>query len=145
MKKPIHWEGLKSQYRLKVWKNIRTHCENLSDINKLEFVADLFYCISPQDRAIDLIYSNSWPSPWEILYYGIFCKSSLSILVYYTLMFIGIDQSRLQLLLLENVEFIVCMVDDKYILNYFPDEYCLIDDLDFPIKQYFDNNNINQY
>ena len=68
-------------------------------------------------RIIDYYTPQSWPDPWEIIYNGECCYSSVSLLMAYTLRLNKID---FELLLINDGSdtYLVPVVDDTEVLNY---------------------------
>lgn len=115
----MNWNNLLGEERLGLWKNIRESLAEKSLDQALSAVVDFFKLFPYATRAIDYYSPQDWPTPWEILYYGLFCTSSISLLMYYTLVLGGV-QAELELLLVEdkNSVFMILLVDKNLVLNY---------------------------
>lgn len=115
----MNWNNLRGEERLSLWKNLRESLAEKSLDQVLELVAEFFKLFPYATRAIDYYSPQDWPTPWEILYYGLFCTSSISLLMYYTLVLAGV-KADLELLLVEdkNSVFMILLVDKKFVLNY---------------------------
>ena len=93
------------------------------------------------NRAIDIYDSKQWPTPWELVYYGDYCKSSISLGIAYTLCLIGNDwRKRIKLLLIDDNGldiFLSVLLDDKYLINYNYKEIIEFDSLDVKVLETF--------
>lgn len=115
----MNWNNLRGEERLSLWKNFRDSLTEKPLDQILKLVADFFKSFPYATRSIDYYSPQDWPTPWEILYYGLFCTSSISLLMYYTLVLADV-KSDLELLLVEDKKdvFMILLVDKKFVLNY---------------------------
>lgn len=105
--------------RLKDWKKFRTSIFNST--NPERQVIDWWSLLPFINISIDIYNSKNWPNPWELVYYGEYCKSSISLGIAYTLILINKSwRNRIKILLIDDsLEiFLVVLIDDKYLLNY---------------------------
>ncbi len=123
--------------RLQDWRRFR---ETLTedDLDKIiEWWSSLPYTM----RAIDIYNSKQWPNPWELIYYGEFCKSSISLGIAYTLCLIDESwQDRTKILMIDDNSldiFLVVLLDDKYLVNYSYKEIIEFDSLDVKVLETF--------
>jgi len=112
--------------RLRHWKSFRESLdETLSDEDHLSMTIKYWSQYPIVTRYIDPYNSETWPSPWELLYENKFCKSSFAYMMEQTLLK-SVDgrwiPSRLELMYIDdkelNDEFIILVVDNKYVINY---------------------------
>ena len=70
-------------------------------------------------RSIDYYTPSEWPTPWEILYHGSMCTSSISLLMYYTLVMVNAELD-VELYLVEDADgqYLLPVVNDQFVLNY---------------------------
>jgi hypothetical protein len=66
--------------KIENWKNIRNKITN--DGINLDVLS--YFCIPHTNRILDYYTPSSWPSPWEILSFEKLCKSTTTLLMYYT-------------------------------------------------------------
>jgi hypothetical protein len=141
------WNGLTDNERLLLWKNLRKDIADKDFSTKLQSIAD-FYRLAPfGSRTIDYYDQTDWPTPWEILYHGSFCKSSISLLIFYTVLMVS-PTSNVEMLLVNDSEdvYLLPLVDDQYVLNFSPGVVSNYQDLkeDIKIIRIFDKESIKK-
>ena len=114
------WNTIPNEERLRLWKNLRNNLVGLELEQQLDDIAKFCSTIPFGARTLDYYSSENWPSPWEILFYGSFCTSSISLLMYYTFILVPDNDTRIELMLVEDLDglFLLPIVDNRYILNY---------------------------
>lgn len=134
------WNTLSNEESLFLWKKLRDDIAHLSLIDKLTNIAKFCSTMPFGSRTIDYYSPLEWPTPWEILYYKSFCTSSISILIYYTLTLISIEESIELILVEDNIGiYLLPLIDNRYVLNYELGHICEYLDIrqDFSVlKQY---------
>lgn len=113
------WNQISSDVRLRLWKTLRTDIAELSLEEQLQQLA-IFCANMPYGaRTVDYYDPESWPTPWEILFYGSFCTSSISLLMYYTLTMPPVSADA-SLYLVEDVDgiYLLPVIGDHHVLNY---------------------------
>jgi len=122
----IHnWNNLSSHERISTWKEFREKIKDLPLDEKLSEVAIFWSTLPLGARSLDFYTPNSWPTPWEILYHGMFCENTASIMMYYTLLLtVPEDEVKINIWLIDNGGdmFLVPVIDQQYVLNYIPRE-----------------------
>lgn len=115
----MEWHNLHNDERLRLWKKLRASISaDLLD-SQLESIAKFFESVPYSTRTLDYYDPASWPTPWEILFNGSFCKSSISILIFHTLKMLHTDHHiTLQLIDDGTDEYLVPVIDDQFVLNY---------------------------
>jgi hypothetical protein len=113
------WNVIPNEERLRLWKNLRSDLVELPLEKQLIEIAKFCSTIPFGARTLDYYSSENWPSPWEILFYGSFCTSSISLLMYYTFVMIP-NESNIELILVEDADglFLLPFIEDQFILNY---------------------------
>jgi hypothetical protein len=113
------WNVIPNEERLRLWKNLRNDLVDLSLEKQLTEIAKFCSTIPFGARTLDYYSSENWPSPWEILFYGSFCTSSISLLMYYTFILIP-NESHIELILVEDIDglFLLPFIENQFILNY---------------------------
>lgn len=113
------WNIISNEERIRIWKKLRNDISDLSLYDQMSAI--VFFCSSMPFGARTLDYYNpmGWPTPWEILFYGSFCTSSVSLLIFYTLILLPTEK-KVELLLVEDDRcvYLLPIVNDEYILNY---------------------------
>ena len=113
------WNGVSNDERLRLWKNLRKDLEG-KDLHKQISEISKFYASTPFGaRSLDYYSPEEWPTPWEILFYGKFCKSSISLLIFYTISMVS-PTTKLEIRLIDdNGEiYLLPVIDDQFVLNY---------------------------
>ncbi len=113
------WNTIPNEERLRLWKNLRESIAEKSTEGQLTDVAKFCSTIPFGSRSVDYYTPADWPTPWEILFYGSFCTSSISLLIYYTLVLLP-TTIDIELLLVEDDEdvYLLPFIDNQFILNY---------------------------
>jgi hypothetical protein len=112
------WNTVHGEDRLILWKKLRADLKDLPVDKQLNEVAKFCAGIPFGARSLDYYSPADWPTPWEILYHGSFCTSSISLLIYYTLAMIPIA-AKLDLYLVEDEDGVCLLpvVNDQFVLN----------------------------
>ena len=115
----MNWNTISNSERLLLWKKLRSDINHLSIDDMLDKLAKFCFHMPIGSRSIDYYSPKEWPTPWEILYYGTFCTSSISLLIFYTLILIDIKYT-IELYLVEDNDdiYLLPIIDNQYILNY---------------------------
>lgn len=113
------WNAIHNEERLRLWKNLRDELKELTLEDQLKKVAEFCASIPYGSRTLDYYDSIDWPTPWEILFHGSFCTSSISLLMYYTFILTPID-AIVELHLVEDDDgiFLLPIINDQFVLNY---------------------------
>jgi len=113
------WNCIPNEERLRLWKNLRNNLVELSLEEQLDDIAKFCSTIPFGARTLDYYSSENWPSPWEILFYGSFCTSSISLLMFYTFVLVP-NNTCIELILVEDSDgiFLLPIIDNRFILNY---------------------------
>ena len=121
--------------RLRHWKEFRLSLvEEMTDEEQLLNTMKYWNQYPLVNRYIDPYEPETWPTPWEFVYENDFCRSSLAYLMEHTLL-LGADgrwtKNRLQLKYIDDsemgMEFIILVVDNKYVINYDQDQIINLD------------------
>lgn len=111
-----------SEKRLQQWKAFRESLMPMDEPSQLKEVVDWFKQAPTVNFSIDCDDPSNWPTPWELIEDGKICDNGIALLMEQTLILVGWDPNRLQLILVKNVEDqilrLCLLVDDHYILNY---------------------------
>ncbi len=113
------WNAIPNEERLRLWKKLRSDISGLPLESQLVEVAKFCSSIPYGSRTLDYYSSEDWPTPWEILFYGSFCTSSISLLMYYTFILSHID-ANIELYLVEDDDgiYLLPIINDQFVLNY---------------------------
>lgn len=113
-----NWNNLTFEGRLATWREYRQSLKNINSSDYQDF-ATFFSTFPISSRTLDYYDPESWHTPWEILKYSYFCRSSISLLIYHTLMMIE-HNINIKLLLIDDGDeiYLVPVVDDDIVFNY---------------------------
>ena len=82
-------------------------------------VAQFFSSIPFGSRSMDYFSPENWPTPWEIIYHSSLCRSSISLLIYYTFSLLNTEDKIALHLINDGVdEYLVTVINDQFVLNY---------------------------
>lgn len=112
------WNNSTAEERIGLWRELRTDVSILKEKEQLNSIASFFADVPIGSRCIDFYTPDSWPTPWELLYHQLFCTSSISLLIYHTLV-LTLDEDRVDIILVDTDDdlFLAPLVDKKYIFN----------------------------
>ena len=140
--------------RVRHWRNFRSTLDaTLTDEQHLLMTMNYWNQYPMVTRYIDPYDPKNWPTPWELMHENEFCPSSLAYMMEQTLLMTPDKRwsyDRLKLKYIDDkqlsAEFIILVVDDKYVINY---ELDSIIKFDFIVKnciirlEYSVENNIH--
>lgn len=95
------WNSSTAQQRIDSWAEFRERIRAYDFDRQLDEVAKYFGDCPIGSRQIDYYIPESWPSPWEILHHGDYCRSTTGILMYDTLKIVN-----------RNTTIDLCLIDD---------------------------------
>jgi hypothetical protein len=115
----MHWNSIPNDERLRLWKKLRADISDLSLQQQLSEIAKFCSKMPIGARTIDYYSPDTWPSPWDILFHGSFCPSSVSLLIFYTMTLIN-NQILAELYMVEDDTgiFLLPVFDNQYVLNF---------------------------
>lgn len=139
---------MSSSQRILEWRTFRKSLVDKTELEQLEAVAQYWSKAPLQTFSIDWDKPDTWPTAWEILYECDFDSNSVAYMIEQTLILSGWDASRIRLCYINDiklqVQMMVVIVDNKYILNYSLGEVFDLDRIKgnciFFIKYQFINN-----
>lgn len=114
----MSWNNIPNNERLHLWKKLREDISVLPIDHQMTMVAKFFADMPFGSRTIDYYTPADWPTPWEILFYGTFCTSSISILMFYTFELLHTDHQINLYLVEDNDVYLLPVIDNKFVLNY---------------------------
>ena len=95
------WNTIPNEERLHLWKKLRDDIQELQLKDQLNEVAKFCSKIPYGARTLDYYDPTDWLTPWEILFHGSFCTSSISLLMFYTLILLK-NPLKVELYLVED-------------------------------------------
>lgn len=115
----MNWNNIPDDERLHLWKNLRQEIKELSLEDQLKTVAKFFSTVPFGTRSIDYYTPSEWPTPWEIIFHGKLCKSSISLLIFHTFSLLHTDNT-IELHLVDDGEdeYLLPVINNAFVLNY---------------------------
>jgi hypothetical protein len=137
------WNNSDPEERIAYWRAFREEIQDLPLEEQLNKVAEFFANLPIGSRSIDYYTPKSWPTPWEILHYRLFCENAASLLMYHTLTLL-LKDSKVEIILIEDDRnrYLVPIIDNKYILNIIPGQISKIHDVTFKVIDRFEDESI---
>jgi hypothetical protein len=116
----MSWNNIPNGERLRLWKKLRDDIDTIPLEEKLTEVAKFCGSMPIGSRSMDYYSPSEWPTPWEILFYGTFCTSSISLLMYQTLLLLtNYNSFKIELQLVEDEDvYLIPVINDHFVLNY---------------------------
>lgn len=113
---------LSANDRLEHWKSFRNEIANIPEDEQLAQVAHYWSKAPLSKIAYDIEQPDTWPTPWEMVMAGDWCRNSVAIGMEFTLRLAGFNYSRMELTLIRDWDIsemiLVLNIDQKTVLNY---------------------------
>lgn len=115
----MFWNTIPAEERLRFWKNMRDSIKDEALDKQLQEIAKFCSYMPFGSRTMDYYSPPDWPTPWEILFHGSFCTSSISLLMFYTMILLP-TTIDIELLLVEDDSdvYLLPLIDNQFIMNY---------------------------
>ena len=115
----VDWNNTPNDKRLYLWKALRADIGDSLLTDQINSIVKFFAKVPYGARTLDYYTPTSWPTPWEILYNGTFCKSSISLLMFYTFVLLN-TSNKIELHMIDDSDdiYLVPIINNKYVLNY---------------------------
>jgi hypothetical protein len=115
----MSWNTLSNEERLHLWRQLRSGIKYLQSKDQLDRIVEFYSTMPMGRRTLDYYSPADWPTPWEILFHGEFCKSSVSLMIFYTLVLLNKEQNiELWVVKDNNGDYLLPVIDSQIILNY---------------------------
>jgi hypothetical protein len=115
----MNWDKLSDEGRLHLWSQLRFDIRSLPLEEQLDKIAEFCSTMPSGRRTLDCYNPESWPTPWETLFYGQFCKSSISLIIFYTLAVLNKELDIEPWVVKDNNgDYLLPVIDNQFILNY---------------------------
>ena len=129
------WNNLKSEQKYDQWKKLREEVTQTDLEEALQTTAKFFFSVPISTRYLDFYTPDTWPSPWEILHEGLYCKNTVSLLIYHTISMTHKDVELEMLLVDDDTDrYIIPRINQSYILNFEPGNVNKYQDIKNKIK-----------
>lgn len=139
------WNSVPDHERLRLWKELRISLENLTVEEQLTQVSSFFSSCPIGSRSMDYYDPDTWPSPWEIIYYSSLCVNSISLLIYYTIRLVNPTLLVELILVRDDCDtYLLPRIENQFVLNYELGAVSSVDDIEncFDIRQVFTSEQI---
>jgi len=115
----MSWNKLSNEERLHLWRQLRIDIRSLHPAEQLDRIVEFCSTMPKGRRTLDYYSPANWPTPWEILFHGEFCKSSVSLMIFYTLALLNKEQDiELWVVKDNDGDYLLSVIDSQIILNY---------------------------
>lgn len=115
----MSWNTLSDEGRLHLWRALRTDIASLPAAEQIARIAKFCSALPVGRRTVDYYSPDNWPTPWEIMFYGEFCRSSISLIIFYTLLLLNKEQDiELWVVKDNNGDYLLPIINGEIILNY---------------------------
>lgn len=115
----MNWNNIPNGERLRLWKTLREDIEGVDFDLQLHSIAKFCAEMPIGHRTVDYYTPDDWPTPWEILFHGTFCPSSVSLLIFHTLCLLPDNGHTFELYLVEDEDvYLLPVIDNQFVLNY---------------------------
>lgn len=115
-----HWYGTTSE-KILSWRELRKESSQTSFDDAIKKITDWWTYAPWVKKTIDPYKPDTWPTPWDMIQKGHFCRSALALGQAYTI-WILFPNSDCELWLINNKSeqdiHLVVVIDKKLILNY---------------------------
>lgn len=115
-----HWYGTTTE-KILAWRELRQQSIDKSQEYVVQSINNWWAYSLWVKKTIDPYVPSSWPTPWELINRGEFCRSAIALGQAYTLWLCAPD-SDVELWLINNFSekdvHLVVVIDKKHILNY---------------------------
>lgn len=131
--------------KILAWREFREQAKDKTLGDVIELV-DQWWTFTPWvKKTIDPYKPESWPSPWDMIRRGEFCRSAIALGQAYTL-WLCFPASNTELWLVNNFSekdvHLVVVIDEKTVLNYTLGHVIDIADCDFEVISKFTKDSI---
>ena len=132
--------------KILAWRTLRQDLSNKAIESLLESV-DTWWTFSPWVKnTVDPYRIETWPTPWQLLEKGEFCRNAIALGQAYTL-WLCAPQSKTELWLVNNFSekevHLITVVEDKHVLNYVMGHITDIDDCNMEILNKISKSDIS--
>lgn len=127
---------LNYEQRLKHWHQLRIDLENSDTKTKCIEIDKFWQAVPLVNHYLHTDYIHEWPDPWELISDNEYCVYSRSLGMIYTLMLLGInDIDFVDAKDDNNEDVVLVLVDNKFVLNYWPNTVSSNKISDFTVKR----------
>lgn len=131
--------------KILAWRELRQNAVDMT-VDSLVEAVNTWWTFSPWVRkTIDPFKPETWPTPWDMISRGEFCRSAIALGQAYTLWMTS-PHINVELLLVNNFNekdiHLVVVIDQKTVLNYILGQVMSIEECDFEILSKITKNDL---
>lgn len=131
--------------KILAWRKFRQQSVDKT-VKELVSLVNTWWTFSPWvNKSIDPYTPSSWPTPWQLLEKGEFCRSAIALGQAYTMWLIAPD-NEIELWLVNNFSeqevHLVVVINSNTVLNYTLGQVVSLEECDFEILEKFTKNDI---
>ena len=142
----MEWNNATYRERLVRWKELREDISDKDVTTSLDTVAKFWAKVPYSNSKLNLYDFDSWNSPWELLSKKVLCDNMITLMMYYTIdMALPNVNIDIRIVHLRRENFIVAVIDDKYIMNYDIGKVVDIDDINVNFVYTYTKKDIKGY
>jgi len=109
------------QIRLKFWVELRESLANKQDLDRHVAIDKFWQKVPIQQNYLHTDFIKDWPDPWQLLSDNTYCYYARALGMIYTLLLLGNRNIDLVEAVDDNSnEVVLVLVENKYVLNYWP-------------------------
>lgn len=132
--------------KILAWREFRKQTVDKSAEDLISLVNN-WWTFSPWvSKSIDPFKPTTWPTPWQLIEKGEFCRSAIALGQAYTL-WICSPKNNTELWLINNFNekdvHLVAVVDSKFVLNYTLGQISSIEECDMEVLEKFTRSDVN--
>jgi hypothetical protein len=133
--------------KILAWRELRSELAENNVDQVISRVND-WWTYSPWvKKTVDPYKPETWPTPWELLDKGEFCRSAIALGQAYTLWMCSHPDTKIELWLVNNFSekdiHLVVVIEEKTMLNYTLGQILEVEKCDFEILDKFDRSNLS--
>ena len=108
--------------RILKWREFRNNLKQYDKFEQLTQISNWWAKCPESFPKLDDYNKKIWPTPWEILYEGDLCSTSIAYLMAETLKYGSVEWNDIKLMLVKNtsehVQKMVVVINNEWVLNY---------------------------
>jgi hypothetical protein len=139
------WYGTTSE-KILAWRKLRANLAGLDLTESIHSVMSWWTYAPWVRKTIDPYDSQHWPTPWELINRGEFCRSAIALGQAYTL-WMCMPELPVAIELINNFSekdiHLVVVIDEKYLLNYTLGQVLNLVDCEFETLKRFSKQDLN--
>lgn len=139
-----HWYGTTTE-KILAWRELRQQSIDKSLEHVVQSINSWWAYSLWVKKTIDPYTPSSWPTPWELINRGEFCRSAIALGQAYTL-WLCVPDSDIELWLINNFSekdvHLVVVIDKKYILNYTLGHVLTLEECQFELLNVITKNDL---